>query len=77
MLANSDHQLDLVVTESGAKVLEVEEGVKLTGVAGADYGELSRWLDHDMASPQWLPMAPRRRTWRLTSPAVLATSTEC
>ncbi|MXZ03356.1 MAG: UbiX family flavin prenyltransferase [Chloroflexi bacterium] len=50
VLVNSDHQLDLVVTRSGAKVLEVEEGVKLTGDVGANFGELSRWLDHDMAS---------------------------
>ena len=50
VLANSDHQLDLVVTQSGAKVLEVEEGVKLTGDVGVDFGELSRWLDYDMAN---------------------------
>lgn len=50
VLVNSDHQLDLVVTQSGAKVLEVEEGVKLTGDVGANFGELSRWLDYDMAS---------------------------
>lgn len=50
VLVNSDHQLDLVVTRSGAKVLEVEEGVKLTGDVGANFGELSRWLDYDMAS---------------------------
>ncbi len=50
VLVNNDHQLDLVVTQSGAKVLEVEEGVKLTGDVGANFGELSRWLDYDMAS---------------------------
>lgn len=50
VLVNSDHQLDLVVTQSGAKVLEVEEGVKLTGDVGANFGELSRWLDYEMAS---------------------------
>ncbi len=49
-LVNSDHVLDLVVTQSGAKVLEVEEGVKLKGDAGSDFGELSRWLDSDMAN---------------------------
>ena len=48
VLVNSDHQLDLVVTQSGAKVLEVEEGVNLTGDVGADLGELSRWLNCDM-----------------------------
>lgn len=50
VLVNSDHQLDLVVTRSGAKVLEVEEGVKLTGDVGVDFVELSRWLDYDMAN---------------------------
>ncbi len=50
VLANSDHQLDLVVTQSGAKVLEVEEGVKLSGDVRADFGELSRWLGCDMMS---------------------------
>ena len=49
VLANSDHQLDLVVTQSGAKVLEVEEGVKLSGDVGADFAELSRWLGCEMA----------------------------
>ena len=48
VLANSEHQLDLVVTQSGTKVLEVEEGVNLTGEVGVDYRELSRWLDYDM-----------------------------
>ena len=50
VLVNSDHQLDLVVTQSGAKVLEVEEGMKLTGDVGANFGELSRWVNYDMAS---------------------------
>ena len=60
VLANSDHQLDLVVTQSGAKVLEVEEGVKLSGDVGADFGVLSRWLGCDMTSRdgfQWHPAA--------------------
>ncbi len=50
VLVNSGHEVDLVVTQSGAKVLEVEEGVKLMGEGGADFGELSRWLDYDMAN---------------------------
>ncbi len=50
VLVNSDHVLDLVVTQSGAKVLEVEEAVNLTGDAGADFEELSRWLGYDMAN---------------------------
>ena len=50
VLVNSDHELDLVVTQSGSKVLEVEERVKLTGDGGADFDELSRWLKYDMAN---------------------------
>ena len=50
VLVNSEHQLDLVVTQSGAKVLEVEEGVKLTGNVGTDLAELSRWIGYDMSS---------------------------
>ena len=49
VLANSEHQLDLVVTQSGAKVLEVEEGVKLTGSVASDIDELSRWIGYDMS----------------------------
>ena len=49
VLAGSDHELDLVVTDSGAKVLGVEEGVTLTGDVEADFAEMSRWLDHDIA----------------------------
>ena len=48
VLANSDHQLDLVVTKSGAKVLEVEEEVNLTGDVEDDLRELSRWLGCDL-----------------------------
>jgi len=50
VLASSGHQLDLVVTGSGAKVLEVEEGVSITGDSRSDLDELSRWLGLDMAS---------------------------
>ena len=50
VLANSEHQLDLVVTQSGAKVLEVEESVKLTGNVAADIDELSRWIEYDISS---------------------------
>ncbi len=49
VLARSGHELDLVVTSSGAQVLEVEESVKLTGDVDADVAELSRWLGCDMA----------------------------
>ena len=50
VLANSEHQLDLVVTQSGAKVLEVEESVKLTGNVASDLDELSRWIGYDMSN---------------------------
>ncbi len=50
VLASSGHQLDLVVTGSGAKVLEVEEGVTITGDVRSDLEELSRWLGRDLAS---------------------------
>ena len=50
VLANSEHQLDLVVTQSGAKVLEVEEGVKLTGSVASVLDELSRWIGYDISN---------------------------
>ena len=50
VLASSGHQLDLVVTGSGAKVLEVEEGLSITGDTRSDLEELSRWIGRDMAS---------------------------
>ena len=49
VLARSDHQLDLVVTNSGAKVLDVEDGVKFSDDIDNDVIELSRWLGCDMA----------------------------
>lgn len=49
VLAGSDHELDLVVTDSGAKVLGVEDGVTLTGDVEADFAEMSRWLNHDIS----------------------------
>ena len=50
VLASSGHHLDLVVTGSGAKVLEVEEGVSVTGDSRSDFEELSRWIGRDMSS---------------------------
>jgi 4-hydroxy-3-polyprenylbenzoate decarboxylase len=52
VLASSEHRLDLVVSRSGAKVLEVEEGIKLTGDVESDFGELSRWLGCNMTERQ-------------------------
>ena len=50
VLVRSEHEIDLVVTGSGAKVLEVEEGVRLTGIVDADLDELSQWLNFDIAN---------------------------
>ncbi|MYA59008.1 MAG: UbiX family flavin prenyltransferase, partial [Chloroflexi bacterium] len=50
VLASSGHRLDLVVTGSGAKVLEVEEGVSIAGESGSNIDELSRWIGRDMSS---------------------------
>ena len=50
VLASGGHELDLVVTGSGAKVLDVEEGVSITGDSQTDMEELSRWLGHDLGS---------------------------
>ncbi len=48
VLADSEHQLDLVVTASGLKVLEVEENVRFNGEIDSDTAELSRWIGVDM-----------------------------
>ena len=50
VLAHSQHQLDLVVTASGKKVLEVEEGIELRGDATADIDVLSEWLKCDLSA---------------------------
>lgn len=50
VLASTGHQLDLVITGSGAKVLEVEEGVSITGDAQSDLEAFSSWIGCDMAS---------------------------
>ena len=49
VLADSEHQLDLVVTASGSKVLEVEENVRFNGEIDSDTAELSRWIGVDMS----------------------------
>ena len=48
VLADSEHQLDLVVTASGSKVLEVEENVRFNDEIDSDTAELSRWIGVDM-----------------------------
>ena len=52
VLAGSDHEVDLVITRSGAEVLSVEEGLSLTGEIEGDLRELSRWLGQDMSNRQ-------------------------
>lgn len=49
-LATSEHQIDLVITQSGRKVLTVEENVNLTGNIDQDINELSKWLTVDLMS---------------------------
>lgn len=49
-LATSEHQIDLVITQSGRKVLTVEENVNLIGNIDQDINELSKWLTVDLMS---------------------------
>lgn len=49
-LATSQHQIDLVITQSGRKVLAVEENVNLIGNIDQDIKELSKWLTVDLMS---------------------------
>ena len=49
-LATSEHQIDLVITQSGRKVLAVEENVNLIGNIDQDINELSKWLTVDLVS---------------------------
>ena len=49
VLARSEHQIDLVITPSGAKVLEVEEDVRLGSTKWSALSALSEWVRHDLA----------------------------
>ena len=49
-LATSKHQIDLIITQSGRKVLAVEENVNLIGNIEQDMKELSKWLTVDLMS---------------------------
>ena len=49
-LAISEHQIDLVITQSGRKVLTVEENLNLIGNIDQDMNELSKWLTVDLMS---------------------------
>lgn len=48
VLCASQHQVDLIVTTSGAKVLEVEEGITLRGPTDIAYRALADWLECDL-----------------------------
>ncbi len=50
VIAQSEHQLDLVITSSGTKVLKVEERVDLSGELRSDIDSLSDWIGCDMAA---------------------------
>lgn len=49
-LATSEHQIDLVITQSGRKVLAVEENLNLIGNIDQDIKKLSKWLTVDLMS---------------------------
>lgn len=48
VLCASQHQVDLIVTASGAKVLEVEEGITVNGTGDLAVDALSEWLECDL-----------------------------
>lgn len=47
-LCESEHQVDVVITASGAKVLEVEEGISVHGREDFAVDVLSDWLECDL-----------------------------
>ena len=50
VLCASQHQVDLIVTASGAKVLEVEEGITVNGTGDLAVDALSEWLECDLTN---------------------------
>ena len=48
-LCDSQHQIDIVVTPSGAKVLEVEEDVAIRGSGREAIDALSDWVERDLS----------------------------
>lgn len=50
VLCESQHQVDLIVTASGAKVLEVEEGITVNGTGDLAVDALSEWLECDLTN---------------------------
>lgn len=55
ILANPDNRIDLIITASGAKVLQVEQNIHLTGDSskvGKDMLAISEWLGPDRATSQ-------------------------
>ena len=49
-LCDSLHQIDIVVTPSGAKVLEVEEDVAIQGSGREAIDALADWVERDLSS---------------------------
>ena len=49
-LCDSQHQMDIVVTPSGAKVLEVEEDVDIHGSGREAIDALGDWVERDLSS---------------------------
>lgn len=50
VLCRTQHQLDLVITPSGNKVIEVEEGIAIGGSRWGVLSALSDWLKQDLTS---------------------------
>ena len=48
-LCDSQHQIDIVVTPSGAKVLEVEEDVAIQGSGREAIDALADWVERDLS----------------------------
>ena len=49
-LCRTSHQLDLIITPSGNKVIEVEEGITIGGSRWGVLSALSDWLKQDLTS---------------------------
>lgn len=49
-LCATDHEVDIVITPSGRKVMEVEEGVELGGTDSSTLSAISDWIGCDLSS---------------------------
>ena len=50
VLCASQHEVDVIITASGAKVLEVEEGITVNGTGDLAVDALSEWLECDLTN---------------------------